>query len=67
MREGDIRSEDSVRAAIDATVKKFGGIDILVNNASAINVSGWCARATGSKRLLKGERVCVSVCLCVCV
>ncbi|EGD83344.1 short-chain dehydrogenase/reductase SDR [Salpingoeca rosetta] len=35
----DIRSEDSVRAAIDATVDKFGGIDILVNNASAINTS----------------------------
>jgi len=32
----DIRDEKSVMAAIDATVKEFGGIDILVNNASAI-------------------------------
>src|SRR5687768_14940220 len=32
----DIREEDQVQAAIKATVEKFGGIDILVNNASAI-------------------------------
>ena len=32
----DIRDEKSVQAAIDATVKEFGGIDILINNASAI-------------------------------
>jgi NAD(P)-dependent dehydrogenase (short-subunit alcohol dehydrogenase family) len=29
----DIRNEDEVNAAIDATVKTFGGLDILVNNA----------------------------------
>src|SRR3546814_7946294 len=32
----DIREEDQVRAAVAATVDAFGGIDILVNNASAI-------------------------------
>ncbi len=32
----DIRFEDQVEAAVNATVEKFGGIDILVNNASAI-------------------------------
>jgi len=32
----DIRDEKSVMDAIEATVKEFGGIDILVNNASAI-------------------------------
>ena len=32
----DIRNEDQVQACIEATVKTFGGIDILVNNASAI-------------------------------
>ncbi len=30
----------SVQAAVDAAVAKFGGIDILVNNASAINLTG---------------------------
>jgi citronellol/citronellal dehydrogenase len=35
----DIRSEEQVKAAVDATIEKFGGIDILVNDASAINLS----------------------------
>jgi citronellol/citronellal dehydrogenase len=35
----DIRFEDQIQVAINATVKEFGGIDILVNNASAINLS----------------------------
>ena len=35
----DIRFEDQVQAAVDETVKKFGGIDILVNNASAISLT----------------------------
>jgi citronellol/citronellal dehydrogenase len=32
----DIRNEEQVQACIEAAVKTFGGIDILVNNASAI-------------------------------
>jgi citronellol/citronellal dehydrogenase len=36
----DIRFEDQVQAAVAATVKRFGGIDILVNNASAISLTG---------------------------
>lgn len=32
----DIRDEDQVERAVQATVEHFGGIDILVNNASAI-------------------------------
>lgn len=32
----DIRDEKSIQAAVDKTVETFGGIDILVNNASAI-------------------------------
>ena len=36
----DVRDENSVQAAVDATVEKFGGIDILVNNASAIQLTG---------------------------
>ncbi len=31
----DIRSEEQIRAAVEATVATFGGIDVLVNNASA--------------------------------
>ena len=34
----DIRSEDEVAAAVDAAVERFGGIDICVNNASAISL-----------------------------
>lgn len=36
----DVREEDQVAAAIEKTVATFGGLDILVNNASAINLSG---------------------------
>ena len=35
----DIRFEDQVQNVIDKAVETFGGIDILVNNASAINLS----------------------------
>ena len=33
---GDIRFEDQVAAAVEQTVARFGGIDLCVNNASAI-------------------------------
>ncbi|MBU8977739.1 MULTISPECIES: NAD(P)-dependent oxidoreductase [unclassified Lysobacter] len=36
----DIREEEEVQAAVAATVDAFGGIDILVNNASAIWLRG---------------------------
>ena len=36
----DVRYEDQVQAAVAKTVETFGGIDILVNNASAIHLSG---------------------------
>jgi citronellol/citronellal dehydrogenase len=36
----DIREEADVQAAVEATVARFGGIDILVNNASAIWLRG---------------------------
>jgi citronellol/citronellal dehydrogenase len=35
---GDVRDEASVQEAVNQTVAKFGGIDIVVNNASAIDV-----------------------------
>jgi citronellol/citronellal dehydrogenase len=36
---GDVREESSVDEAVAKTVEQFGGIDIVVNNASAINLS----------------------------
>jgi len=39
----DIRDEQSVEKSVAETVAKFGGIDILVNNASAISLTGTLA------------------------
>ena len=36
----DVRDESQIQAAVEAAVKAFGGIDILVNNASAISLTG---------------------------
>ncbi len=36
----DIRNDDQVAAAVAKTVEVFGGIDILINNASAIMLTG---------------------------
>jgi citronellol/citronellal dehydrogenase len=36
----DIRNDEQVAAAVGKAVETFGGIDILVNNASAINLTG---------------------------
>ena len=44
----DIRFEDQVEAAVARTVEAFGGIDIAINNASAIQLTG--TLATDMKR-----------------
>jgi citronellol/citronellal dehydrogenase len=44
----DIRDEDQIAAAIAKTAAEFGGIDILINNASAINLTP--TLATPAKR-----------------
>ena len=36
---GDVRDDDFVASAVEQTAAQFGGIDIVVNNASAINLS----------------------------
>jgi len=36
----DIREEEQVEAAVTATVARFGGIDICLNNASAVRLTG---------------------------
>jgi len=44
----DVRDENAVAAAIDNTARHFGGLDILVNNASAISLTP--TTATPAKR-----------------
>jgi citronellol/citronellal dehydrogenase len=36
----DVRSEDAIAEAVKQAVARFGGIDVLVNNASAISLTG---------------------------
>jgi citronellol/citronellal dehydrogenase len=36
---GDVRNDGDVAAAIAAAVERFGGIDVVINNASAIDLS----------------------------
>lgn len=35
----DVRDEKQVQQAVEAAVAKFGGIDIVINNASAISIT----------------------------
>jgi citronellol/citronellal dehydrogenase len=44
----DVRDENAIAAAVAAAVERFGGIDILVNNASAISLTP--TPATPAKR-----------------
>ncbi len=36
---GDVRNDEDIASAVSQTVERFGGIDICVNNASAINLA----------------------------
>ena len=64
----DIREEDQVMAAVEAAAERFGGIDILLNNASAISLTG--TLETPMKRFdlmmginLRGTYLCSRACL----
>jgi citronellol/citronellal dehydrogenase len=64
----DIREEDQVHAAVAQAVERFGGIDALVNNASAIWLRG--ALDTPIKRFdlmqqvnARGSFLCAQACL----
>src|SRR5215467_9761687 len=39
----DVRFEEQIEAAVAKAVETFGGIDVLVNNASAISLTGTVA------------------------
>jgi citronellol/citronellal dehydrogenase len=64
----DIRDEDAVAAAVKKTADRFGSVDILVNNASAISLTG--TLETPMKRFdlmfgvnVRGTFVCSQACL----
>ncbi len=64
----DVRSEDQIASAVDRAVQAFGGIDILVNNASAISLTG--TLATPMKRFdlmhqvnVRGTFACSQACI----
>lgn len=64
----DIRDEAAVQAAVRKAVAEFGGIDILVNNASAIMLAG--TLATPMKRFdlmfevnVRGTYACSQACI----
>ena len=64
----DIRFEDQIHKAVEQAVATFGGIDILVNNASAISLTG--TLATPMKRFdlmqqvnARGTFACSQACL----
>ena len=64
----DIREDEQVASAVERTVREFGGIDILVNNASAISLTG--TAATDMRRFdlmhdvnTRGTFLCSKLCL----
>ena len=64
----DIRDEAAVLAAVQRTQEEFGGIDILINNASAISLTN--TRDTPMKRFdlmfgvnVRGTYLCTQACL----
>jgi citronellol/citronellal dehydrogenase len=54
---GDVRDEDSIAEAVRRTVAEFGGIDIVVNNASVIDLSGSLELATKKYDLMQDVNV----------
>ena len=54
---GDVRNDDDVTEAVLKTQGEFGGIDIVVNNASVIDLSGSLDLATKKYDLMQGVNV----------
>jgi citronellol/citronellal dehydrogenase len=64
----DVRFEDQIRDAVDRAVEAFGGIDILVNNASAISLTGTLETPLGRYDLMqdinaRGTFACSQACI----
>jgi citronellol/citronellal dehydrogenase len=64
----DIRDETAVEAAVKQTAERFGGIDALVNNASAISLTGTLATPMKRYDLMqtintRGTYACSQACL----
>jgi citronellol/citronellal dehydrogenase len=64
----DVRDEASIEAAVTTAVERFGGIDILINNASAISLTK--TEITPSKRFdlmfginVRGSYLCSKACI----
>ena len=64
----DVRFEDQIRSAVDKAVETFGGLDVLINNASAISLTG--TLETPMKRVdlmfgvnVRGTYACSQACL----
>ena len=64
----DIRDENQVLAAVKKAVETFGGIDILINNASAIQLTGTLSTEMKKYDLMnqvnaRGTYLCAQACL----
>ncbi|MEO1269173.1 MAG: NAD(P)-dependent oxidoreductase [Myxococcota bacterium] len=64
----DIRFEEMVTEAVNKAVETFGGIDILINNASAINLTGTLHTAMKRYDLMhqvnaRGTFLCSKICI----
>jgi len=64
----DIRDENAVAAAVKAVADKFGGIDILVNNASALSITGTLTTSVKRYDLMnqinvRGTFICSQACI----
>ena len=64
----DVRNPEMIQAVVDKAVETFGGIDILVNNASAISLTGTLHTTTKRYDLMhqvnvRGTFLCSQACL----